>query len=212
MNYYGIGWLGFVFSAVVLVAAFSCANTGFYGTVRCMFGLSIEGLAPKFLSKVTKSGNPRAAVLWTLGFMWIVLLLGLISQVTGYLEDLYVSLLSLSGFTGTLAWVGIILSQISLRRKLKRNGYDPETCLKARVKKGQRWIPYFAVIAQIICLIMLVFEDVLIFAIACGAIVLPMIGYQIAKKAGKIRDISELASTNETSFDELFPPLNKDGK
>ena len=54
MNYYGIGWLGFVFSAVVLVAAFSCANTGFYGTVRCMFGLSIEGLAPKFLSKVTK--------------------------------------------------------------------------------------------------------------------------------------------------------------
>ena len=84
MNYYGIGWLGFVFSAVVLVAAFSCANTGFYGTVRCMFGLSIEGLAPKFLSKVTKSGNPRAAVFWTLGFMWIVLLLGLISEVTGY--------------------------------------------------------------------------------------------------------------------------------
>ena len=36
--------------------------------------------------------------------------------------------------------------------------------------------------------------------------------YQIAKKAGKIRDISELASTNETSFEELFPPLNKDGK
>ena len=78
--------------------------------------------------------------------------------------------------------------------------------------EGKSWIPYFAVIAQIICLIMLVFEDVLIFAIACGAIVLPMIGYQIAKKAGKIRDISELASTNETSFDELFPPLNKDGK
>lgn len=42
MNYYGIEWLGFVFSAVVLVAAFSCANTGFYGTVRCMFGLSIS--------------------------------------------------------------------------------------------------------------------------------------------------------------------------
>ena len=54
MNFYGIEWLGFVFSAVVLVAAFSCANTGFYGTVRCMFGLSIEGLAPKFLRDVYK--------------------------------------------------------------------------------------------------------------------------------------------------------------
>ena len=208
MNFYGIEWLGFVFSAVVLVAAFSCANTGFYGTVRCMYGLSIEGLAPKFLSKVTKSGNPRASVLWTLLFMWIVLVLGLISEVTGFMTSLYTSLLSLSGFTGTLAWVGIILSQISFRKKLKKNGYDPETCLKARVKKGQSWVHVFAVIAQLICLIMLVFEDVFIFAIACGAIILPMIGYQIAKKAGKLRDSSEIASTNETKFEELFPPRN----
>ena len=208
MNFYGIEWLVFVFSAVVLVAAFSCANTGFYGTVRCMYGLSIEGLAPKFLSKVTKSGNPRASVLWTLLFMWIVLVLGLISEVTGFMTSLYTSLLSLSGFTGTLAWVGIILSQISFRKKLKKNGYDPETCLKARVKKGQSWVPVFAVIAQLICLIMLVFEDVFIFAIACGAIILPMIGYQIAKKAGKLRDSSEIASTNETKFEELFPPRN----
>ena len=208
MNFYGIEWLGFVFSAVVLVAAFSCANTGFYGTVRCMYGLSIEGLAPKFLSKVTKSGNPRASVLWTLLFMWIVLVLGLISEVTGFMTSLYTSLLSLSGFTVTLAWVGIILSQISFRKKLKKNGYDPETCLKARVKKGQSWVPVFAVIAQLICLIMLVFEDVFIFAIACGAIILPMIGYQIAKKAGKLRDSSEIASTNETKFEELFPPRN----
>ena len=208
MNFYGIEWLGFVFSAVVLVAAFSCANTGFYGTVRCMYGLSIEGLAPKFLSKVTKSGNPRASVLWTLLFMWIVLVLGLISEVTGFMTSLYTSLLSLSGVTGTLAWVGIILSQISFRKKLKKKGYDPETCLKARVKKGQSWVPVFAVIAQLICLIMLVFEDVFIFAIACGAIILPMIGYQIAKKAGKLRDSSEIASTNETKFEELFPPRN----
>ena len=125
------------------------------------------------------------------------------------MENLYTSLLSLSGFTGTLAWVGIILSHISLRKKLKKNGYDPETCLKARVKKGQTWIPYFAVIAQLICLIMLVFEDVLIFLIACGAIVIPMIGYQIAKKTGHLRDSSEIASTNETPFEELFPPLKK---
>lgn len=212
MNFYGIEWLGFVFSAVVLVAAFSCANTGFYGTVRCMFGLSIEGLAPKFLGKVTESGNPRNSVFWTLIFMWIVLILGLTSEVTGMMTSLYTSLLSLSGFTGTLAWVGIILSHLSLRRKLKKNGYDPETCLKARVSKGQSWIPVFAVIAQVICLIMLVFEDPLIFFIACGAIFLPMLGYQLAKRLGKLRDASELASTNEATFEELFPPLNKTNK
>lgn len=209
MNYYGIGPLGFVFSAVVLVAAFSCANTGFYGTVRAMFGLAIEGLAPKFLAKVSKNGNPRGSVLWTLLFMWVVLILGIISQVTGFMESLYTTLLSLSGFTGSLAWLGIVLSHIAMRRRLKEKGYDPETCLKAKVSKGQLWIPVFALVAQVICLIMLVFEDVFIFVIACCAIFLPMVGYQIAKKAGKLRDQSEIASTNETPFDELFPPLHK---
>lgn len=205
MHYYGMGPFGFIFSAVVLVAAFSCANTGFYGTVRSMFGLSIEGLAPKFLSKLTKSGNPRAAVLWTLLFMWIVLLLGLISEITGFMTSLYTSLLSLSGFTGTVAWVGIILSQMSFRRRLKKNGYDPEECLKAKVSKGQRWIPVFAVIAQLICLVMLAFEDLLIFVIACAAIILPMVGYQIAKKTGKLR-APESLNPDEIPFDELFPP------
>ena len=209
MYYYGLGPLGFIMAAIVLVAAFSCANTGFYGTVRCMFGLSIEGLAPKFLSKVSKSGNPRNSVLWTLLFMWVVLLLGLFSQVTGMLESLYTSLLSLSGFTGTLAWVGIILSHLSMRKRLRARGYDPHTSLKAAVSKGQSWIPYFAVISQVICLIMLAFEDIFIFVVACCAVFLPMIGYQIAKKTGKLRDASEIASTNETPFDELFPPLNK---
>lgn len=47
-----------------------------------MFGLSIDGLAPKALSKVAKSGNPRGAAVFTLIFMWVVLLLGLFSEVT----------------------------------------------------------------------------------------------------------------------------------
>ena len=96
MNRYDMGIFGLIMSAVVLIAAFSCANTGFYGTVRCMFGLSIEGLAPKFLGKLNKSSNPRNAVLFTLAFMWVVLIIGLISQLSGALTSLYENLLSLS--------------------------------------------------------------------------------------------------------------------
>lgn len=33
-----------------------------------------------------------------------------------------------------------------------------------------------------------------------------------SEKTGKLRDVSELASTNEKSFDELFPPISKDTK
>ena len=190
MNFYHMGPLGTIFSAVVLLAAFSCANTSFYGTVRAMFGLSFEGLAPKFLCKVDKkTGNPRNAVLWTLAFMWCVLIIGLISQVTGALASLYTSLLS-------------------MRRRLKKNGYDPETCLKAKISKGQMWIPYFAFIAQIICLIMLVFDSVPIFMIACCAIFLPMAGYKIADKTGRLRELRK--NDDEIPFDEVFPPIKTD--
>lgn len=218
---YGFDGLSVVFLAIVLVAAFSCANTGFYGTVRALYGLSVEGLAPKFLSKLTKTGNPRNAVLFTLLFMWIVLLLGLISELTGLFASLYGTLLCLSGFTGTLAWVGIIASQKRFRKKLKKNGYNPDEILKARVKPGMAWIPWFAMIAQLCCLVMLAFGDIidpegnaggglLVFSVACCAVFLPMIGFKIAKSMGKIRDVrgSQLGE-HELSFEETYPPINK---
>ena len=218
MKAYGFDGFAIVFLAVVLVAAFSCANTGFYGTVRALYGLSVEGLAPKFLSKVSAKGNPRNAVLFTLVFMWVVLILGLVSEVTGLFASLYGTLLCLSGFTGTLAWVGIIASQKRFRTRLKKNGYDPDVVLKARVKKSMGWIPWFAMIAQLACLIMLAFGDIIdpegnagggivVFSVACAAVFLPMIGYKIAKSMGKIRDVNKLEG-HEKTFDETFPPIN----
>lgn len=218
MKAYGFDGLAVVFLAIVLVAAFSCANTGFYGTVRCLYGLSIEGLAPKFLSKVNSSGNPKNAVLFTLAFMWVVLILGLISELTGMFSNLYGMLLSLSGFTGTLAWVGIIASQKRFRSRLKKNGYGTDM-LRAKVSKGQSWVPWFAMIAQLSCLIMLAFGDILdpegnagggttVFIVACCAVGFPMIGYQIAKRTGKLRDSNTLGS-DEKTFDEAYPPINK---
>ena len=222
MKAYGFDGFAVVFLAIVLVAAFSCANTGFYGTVRAMYGLSVEGLAPKFLSNLTKTGNPRNAVLFTLLFMWIVLILGLISEITGLFASLYGTLLCLSGFTGTLAWVGIIASQKRFRKKLKANGYNPDECLKARVKPGMAWVPWFAMIAQLACLIMLAFGDIIdpegnagggivVFSVACAAVFLPMIGYKIAKSMGKIRDVhgSQSVGEHELTFEEMYPPINK---
>ena len=208
MNHYDMGFFGMVMSAVVIVAAFSCANTGFYGTVRAMYGLATEGLAPKFLTKVTKNGNPRNCVWFTVACMWVVLILGLVSEITGALETLYGSLLSISGFTGTLAWIGICMSQVVMRKRLKERGYDPETCLKAKVNRHVLWLPMAAAIVQTVCLVMLVIEDQLVFGIATAAVVVPMIVRYINVKRGKARDVIML-DQGEKSFDDLFPPLNK---
>ena len=183
-----------------------------------MYGLSIEGLAPKFLSRLSKQQAPRNAVLFTLAFMWVVLIIGLVSELTGALANLYGSLLSMSGFTGTLAWVGIIMSQKKLRSRLKARGYDPNECLKARVKPGLSWVPWFAMIAQLIFLIMLAFGDIIdpsgdagggivIFSVATSAVVLPMIVYWIQRKRGVVSEFRTL-KPGEKSFDELFPPKN----
>ena len=213
MAAYGFETLSIVFLAVVLVAAFSCANTGFYGTVRCMYGLSVEGLAPKFLSKLSPNQAPKRAVLFTLLFMWIVLIIGLISELTGFLSNLYGSLLSMSGFRcpETKMCFGSSLDFIFLL-------LGPDTCLKARVKKPMAWIPWFAMIAQLCCLLVLAFGDILdpegnagggivIFSIATAAVVIPMIVYKIAKASGKAGNINALGA-HEKTFEETFPNKN----
>ncbi len=65
-----------------------------------MYGLAVEGLAPKYFARLNRKGNPRKAVYLTLAGMWVVLLIGLISELTGALTSLYGNLLCLSGFTG----------------------------------------------------------------------------------------------------------------
>ncbi len=207
MYAYDFPVLGKIFAAIVLVAAFSCANTGFYGTVRALFGLSIEGLAPTFLGRLKRDGNPKNAVLFTLVFMWVILLVGLYSEFTGKLENLYGNLLSMSGFTGTLAWVGIIASWMVFRKRYVERGYAVKD-LRARVSRSQMWIPPFALIAQVACLFLMAFGEgqLVVFILSCCAIFLPMLVRQISLRAGKARDVNALQS-DEKSFDETFPPL-----
>ena len=199
LSYYHMDFWAAILSSVVLVAAFSCANTGFYGTVRCLYGLSVEGLAPGALGKLDRRGSPRNAVLVTLGAMWLILMLGLF----GGGSSLYESLLSVSGFTGTLAWMGIIAAQMQFRKRLRANGYDPATCLRAAVSRGQSWAPPFALVAQALCLVMLAFGEgqLPVFLIACGAVFLPVAVCLLLKKQGQLPE-----QPGEELFEQRFPP------
>ena len=47
LSKYGFTEVAGILSFIVLTAAFSCANSGFYGAVRALYGLSLEGMAPK---------------------------------------------------------------------------------------------------------------------------------------------------------------------
>lgn len=211
LSMYGIEWGGTIFTIVTLIAAFSCANSGFYGTVRAMYGLSVEGLAPKFLSKLNKHKTPQNATLFTLLFIWIVFLFSFFASTMGLFGgesgSLFTALIGISGFTGTLCWVGILYSQIKFRMKLKRRGYDPKEALgvKAAFYPVLGW---FAIIVQIAAMVLLVFEagdGIPIFVLSMTIIIVPIVIYQVQKYRGKIRNVLQIGE-DETTMDEKYPP------
>ena len=206
---YGLKWAAGLFTGTTLIAAFSCANSGLYGTVRALYGLSVEGMAPKFLSNLNKFNTPQNATIFTIVPMWIVFLLGFASDELGLWGEgglpLYANLLGISGFTGTACWVAICWSQIAFRKKLKQRGYNPDEVLTVKA----RWYPgmaYFCNVIMIGAMILLVFEDggMPVFVISMICTFLPMIIFAVQKRRGKIRlDIKYGA--DEITFNEKYP-------
>jgi AAT family amino acid transporter len=207
---YGFGWGAKIFEVVTLIAAFSCANSGFYGTVRSLYGLSVEGLAPKFLSDLNRYNTPQKATIFSLAFVWIIFVFSFLIVNVGWGggEDnkLYIALIGIAGFTGTLCWVGILYSQIRFRKRLKLRGYDPQTDLTVKAK----WFPglaWLAVIVQVAAMVLLIFEEgdgIPIFVLSMDIIIAPIAVYAIQKYRGKIRNVITLGA-DEVTFDEKFP-------
>lgn len=206
---YGLKWAAGLFTVVTLIAAFSCANSGFYGTVRALYGLSVEGMAPKFLSNLNRFNTPYNATIFTIIPVWLVFLLGFASNELGLWGKeglpLYASLIGISGFTGTLCWVGICWSHVAFRQKLKARGYNPEEVLTLKAK----WYPglaYFAIVVQVAAMALLALQDggMPVLMISLIAIFVPIIIYVFQKRRGKIRTHVTLG-VDEITFDEKYP-------
>jgi len=208
---YGFTWGARVFEVVTLIAAFSCANSGFYGTVRSVYGLSSEGLAPKFLSDLNKFNVPQKATITTLVGIWVVFVFSFLIQELGFFggeegNHLYIALIGIAGFTGTLCWVGILWSQVVFRKRLKDRGYNVEKELKVKASfyPGLIWM---SIVIQMLAMILLVFEEgdgIPIFLLSMDIIIIPIVIYQVQKWRGRIRQVTILGA-DEVTFDMKFP-------
>ena len=208
LNLPWLGWVSAAFALVVLTAAFSCANSGMFGTVRAMYALSIEGLAPKSFSKLNKNGVPQNATILTLMCCWVVLMINLFFGDSAF----YTILISISGVTGTVCWISICASQLSFRHKIMKRGYT-----KADLKAPAPLSPFLPAVLGVflealgICL-MSFSGDInltIAFFAAMVCIFVPVIVYAIAMKMGKVTPSRKL-KPGEKSLDELFP--DKTGK
>ena len=199
---YGFTEIAGLLSFIVLTAAFSCANSGFYGAVRALYGLSLEGMAPKTFSKLNKACTPMYATLFTLLICWAVLSLWYFSEGA---SEIYLWLLSVSAFTGAICWISICWCQIAFRRKIYARGYTKKDIISPT--PWSPWVPFLIGIAlEIFALVILAFNEDLrgSLYLSIPAVLLPMIIYLIGVRTGKIKGI-RVVDPDELPFDEIFP-------
>jgi arginine/ornithine permease len=113
----GIPYAADIVNFVILTAFLSVANSGLYATVRMLYSLSQNGMAPKMLGKVNKKGVPFHALLISIGVTGLSLLSARYSP-----NHVYMMLLSISGIPTILAWMSISASQFFFRRSFLQQG------------------------------------------------------------------------------------------
>jgi AAT family amino acid transporter len=204
---YGFQEVAAVLSFIVLTAAFSCANSGFYGAVRALYGLSLEGMAPRFFARLNRHCVPMVGTLVTLACCWLVLSLWWFTKGEG---ELYLWLLSVSAFTGAICWISICWAQIVFRKRIHERGYtDADIIAPAPLSP---WMPLLiGVLLEIVALVVLAFNPDLSGSLylSVPVVVVPMLVYWIGRKTGRIRVIRYL-NPGEKPFDELFPDKRAD--
>ncbi|HFK5907828.1 TPA: amino acid permease [Legionella pneumophila] len=202
LNFYGLKWAGAVTSFVTLSATLSCANSGFYGAVRSLNALARDGMAPHVLAKFNQNSVPQNAVIATLIGVWILLGVGYFFGQT----KLYIALLLVSGFTGTLAWLSLCVAQISFRNRLYKAGYSIKD-----LRYVTPYSPYTGILAIILMVGSLFFlllnKDPiykLSFIIGVVSFIIPVIIYKVFDLS-KVRK-KALHVKSRVKFQDLFPP------
>lgn len=122
MNRLGIPVLPHIVNAMVLLSAFSAGNSYVYCASRSLYGLALEGKAPKFFTICTRNGVPLYCVI-------VVLLIALLSFLqlsnnTAVVLDWFVSLVTASQL---INFSCMCVSYLCFYRALKAQGISRDT-------------------------------------------------------------------------------------
>ncbi|KAJ1939848.1 hypothetical protein FBU59_003988 [Linderina macrospora] len=115
----GADWAAHVMNAVVLITVLSAGNSGLYACTRVLWNMAKEGKAPRIFQRVTKGGVPIWALVFTT--FWSCVLFG-ISFIGN--QDVYIFLVTISGVTGFVFWLGLALTHWRFRKAYVHQGFD----------------------------------------------------------------------------------------
>ncbi|MBC1459290.1 amino acid permease [Listeria newyorkensis] len=146
----GLAVAASVMNAVILTSVLSAGNSGLYASTRMLWSMARDGKAPKFLSKVNRRGIPMAALILTT----IVGAMTFITTLSDNGAVIYTWLLSASGLTGFIAWVGIAISHYRFRRAYVKQGLNLDD-----LKYKAKFFPFGPILALVLCLLVIVGQD-----------------------------------------------------
>ncbi|SDM35458.1 amino acid permease [Streptomyces wuyuanensis] len=145
----GVPGAGQIMNIVVFVALLSALNANLYGSSRMVFSLAERGEAPTGLLRVSGGGVPRRAVLASVAFGFVSVLLNL-----KWPDTVFLYMLNAVGAVLLFVWGLIAVSELRLRRRIEREA--PET-LTLRMW-GFPWLTWVA-LAGIAAVLVLMLGD-----------------------------------------------------
>lgn len=145
----GLAFAASFMNAVILTSVLSAGNSGMYASTRMLYSMGKDGLASKAFSRTNKNGTPILSMLST---ALIVVLIFVLQHVSG---DAYEYIVAASGLTGFIAWVGIAVSHYRFRKAFAAQNYDVQ-----KLKYQAKWFPFGPILAAVLCIIVIIGQDV----------------------------------------------------
>ncbi|KAI1437439.1 amino acid permease/ SLC12A domain-containing protein [Xylaria sp. CBS 124048] len=143
MNRLGIPVLPHIVNALVLTASFSAGNSYVYCASRSLYGLALEGKAPKIFTKCTGTGVPIYCVMLVLGIALLSFLQ--VTQGTSVVLTWFVNLVTASQL---INYCVVCYTYICFYRALNAQGISRDTLpYKGRM---QPYAAYYALVATFV--------------------------------------------------------------
>lgn len=203
----GLAMAASILNAVILSSVLSCGNSGLYASTRMLYAMAMDGKAPKIFQKVNKRGVPQNALIATT-------IIGTAAFLTSPSGDgpVYIWLVSASGLSGFIAWLGIAISHYKFRKAYIAQGKS----LDDLVYKT-KFYPFGTIFAMILCLTVIIgqgfscikpdgvdWQGLIISYIGVPIFLALFLGYKLIKKTKPVKPESA-----ELEFNEYSETLHK---
>ncbi|MFT8319984.1 MAG: amino acid permease [Bacillus sp. (in: firmicutes)] len=107
----GIPGAAHIINFVVITAALSAFNSGLFASGRMLYNLSLQNNAPKFFSKLSKSGSPRRGILFSSLFLLAAVVLNYFVP-----EKVFLYISSVATVAVITSWTIILITQLKFRQ------------------------------------------------------------------------------------------------